>query len=152
MFPLPRSLHRRTLKQTSVWKQASKCASLGGLAVLLVRHLDPLTARPAPHLTLVLVAVSVAAANHLLRGKTGEQCESYGTNLALRGAACGAGGFQGEVGALARVSQLHPSPAGRLHGKCTYRHTFPRIGHQDEGCAGKREEIAPPAARKGFCR
>ena len=152
LFPLPRSLHRRTLKQTSVWKQASKCASLGGLAVLLVRHLDPLTARPAPHLTLVLVAVSVAAANHLLRGKTVEQCESYGTNLSLRGAACGAGGFQGEVGALARVSQLHPSPAGRLHGKCTNGHTFPRIGHQDKGCAGKREEIAPPAARKGFCR
>ena len=85
-----------------MWKQASKCALLGGLAVLLVRHLDPLTARPAPHLALVLVAVSVAAANHLLRGKTG----SY-DNVGVMGPTLpSVGQLVGQVGSRERSVHL----------------------------------------------
>ena len=39
---------------------------LCGLAVLVMCHLHPLTARPSPHFTLARVAVSIAAAHHLL--------------------------------------------------------------------------------------
>jgi len=60
------------------------------LAVLVVRHLHPLTARLSPHLTLTPVAVPVTAAHH----------------LALLGAAGWATGLAGEICALARVSQL----------------------------------------------
>ena len=61
---------------------------LCGLAVLVIGPLHPLTARPSPQFTLAGVAVSVTAANHLLRrglktiGKLWEQpCPPQGSWL-----------------------------------------------------------------------
>ena len=88
---------------------------LCGLAVLVVCHLHPLTARPSPQFTLAGVAVSVTAAHHLLwRGRGWKQMKSCGNNLALLRAAGWATWFGREVGALARVRQLDPCPASCL--------------------------------------
>ena len=74
---------------------------LCGLAVLVVGHLHPLTARPSPHFTLARIAVSVTAAhNHLLREGAVNNWKAVGTTLPSSGQ------LVGQLGLVERLVHL----------------------------------------------
>ena len=123
---------------------------LCGLAVLVVGHLHPLTARPSPHFTLACIAVSVTAAhNHLLREGAVNNWKAVGTTLPSSGQ------LVGQLGLVERLVHLPEcaswTPA--LHVACRRcRSEFFGEKKNEGGDSKKREEIAPLAVRRGSCR